>query len=277
MRAEVGVCGVGMLDAPHEFGERESEDGGVGAGEVGVLLGAGLDGDIGGGEGGDVVLVGVVSDDLVLAAVEEMQAERLGVGGVARSVDDDGLVGGGDVGGGGLGEVGEEDVVPESGSGGRDGRPDVEDVVLEVFVEDAGLDLEGGLRGLEVVFEAEEAGGAAGSEVEGVEQAEARATMETMETMRTKSSAPMPLARMAVISESAARRLRPRRMPTRTAMGMVRVRALGRMKTKMRRTSAREAESRTTSSRILPRSRMKSTKVKRTPPRRAWEVTSRRM
>ena len=42
-----------------------------------------------------------------------------------------------------------------------------------------------------------------------------------METMRTKSMAPRPAARMAVISLSAARRDRPRRMPTRTAMGMV--------------------------------------------------------
>ena len=45
------------------------------------------------------------------------------------SADDDGLVGGGDVGGGGLGEVGEEDVMPEGGSGGGADVLDVEDVV----------------------------------------------------------------------------------------------------------------------------------------------------
>ena len=41
--------------------------------------------------------------------------------------------------------------------------------------------------------------------------------------------------------------------------------------------SESEAESRTTSSRMRGRSRMKSTKVNRTPPSRAWEVISRRM
>ncbi len=137
-----------MLAAAQELGEWKGEDGGVVAGEVGVLLGAGFDGDVGGGEGGDVVLVGIVGVGLMLAAVEEMEAEGLGVGGVAGSADDDGLVGGGDVGGGGLGEVGEEDMMPEGGSGGGTDVLDVEDVVLEVFVEDAGLDLEGGLRGL---------------------------------------------------------------------------------------------------------------------------------
>ena len=77
-----------------------------------------LDGDVGGGEGGDVVLVGIVGRGLVLAAVEQMKTDGLGVGGVGGSVDDDGLGGGGDVGGGGLGEVGEEDVLPDGGSGG---------------------------------------------------------------------------------------------------------------------------------------------------------------
>ncbi len=42
-----------------------------------------------------------------------------------------------------------------------------------------------------------------------------------MESARRKLQMPMPLARMAVISLSAARRLRPMRIPTSTLMGSV--------------------------------------------------------
>ncbi len=48
-----------------------------------------------------------------------------------------------------------------------------------------------------------------------------------MPTMRTKPHTPMPEARMAVTSLSAARRLRPRRIPTSTAMGIVTVKMSG--------------------------------------------------
>ena len=75
-----GMSLSGCVAAAPELGERKGEDGGVGAAEVGVLLGAGLDGEVGGGEGGDVVLVGVVGRGLVLAAVEEMETDGLGVG-----------------------------------------------------------------------------------------------------------------------------------------------------------------------------------------------------
>ena len=63
-------------------------------------------------------------------------------------------------------------MVPGGGTGGGYVL-DVEDVVLEVFVEDSGLDLEGGLRGFELVFQLEQVGGGARGEVESVEQAEA--------------------------------------------------------------------------------------------------------
>ena len=153
-----GGLGVG---ATPEFGEGEGFNVGVEAAEVGVFGGLGLDGDVGGGEGGDVVLVGVGGGGGVLATVEEMETDGLRVGGVGGSVDDDGLFGGGDVGVGGFGEVSEEDVMPESGSGGGGYVLDVEDAVLELFVEDAGLDLEGGLGGLEGFAKGEEAGGGA--------------------------------------------------------------------------------------------------------------------
>ena len=88
-------------------------------------------------------------------------------------VGNEGLVGGDDVGVCGLGEVGEEEVVPGGGSGDRAHVLDVEDVVLEVFIEDAGLDFEGGLRGFELIFQLEQIAGGARREVKGVDQAEA--------------------------------------------------------------------------------------------------------
>ncbi len=164
-----GALGVG---AAPEFGEREGFDVGIEPAEVGVFGGFGFDGNIGSGEGGDVVLVGVVGGGVMLASVDEVEADGLGVGGVRGSVDDDGLGGGGDMGVGGLCEVGEEDVVPESGSGGGCCVLNVEDTILELFVEDARLDLEGGLRGRERFAERDDAGGSAWGEIEGVEEAE---------------------------------------------------------------------------------------------------------
>ncbi len=106
------------------------------------------------------------------AAIEEVKAEGLRFG--SAGAGDEGLVGGGDVGVGGLGEVGEEDVTPEGCAGGGVDVLNVEDVVAEVLIEDAWLDLEGGLRGFELVLEAEEIGGAARGEVESVDQADGR-------------------------------------------------------------------------------------------------------
>ncbi len=108
----------------------------------------------------------------MLAAVDEVKAYGLGIAGSRGSVDHDGLVGGGDARVAGLGEVGEEDVVPEGCTGGGTNVLDVEDVVLEVLVEDAGLDLEGGLGGFERVLQREESGGGVGSKVEGVDEAQ---------------------------------------------------------------------------------------------------------
>ena len=106
----------------------------------------------------------------MLAAVEQMETDGLGVLRVGCAIDDDGLVGGGDVGIRWLGEVGEEDVMPESGSGGGADILNVEDVVFELFVEDTGLNLEGGLRRLQRLSEGDEAGGGAWGEIERVEE-----------------------------------------------------------------------------------------------------------
>ena len=141
---------------------------GVEAGEVrAFLLLTGLHGELGGEEGGDVVLAGIVEGDVVAAAVGELEAE-----GLVGTGEDGGFVGGDDVGGGGLGEVGDEDVTPDGGAvGAGDDVLCVEDVVLEVFVEDARLNFDGGLAGLGGVFVVEKGLGGAGSEIERVGQA----------------------------------------------------------------------------------------------------------
>ncbi len=90
-----------------------------------------------------------------------------------------------------------------------------------------------------------------------------------METMRRKLHTPMPLARMAVISLSAASRLRPIRMPTSTPAGMLMVSVTGTMKKKTSATLGNGALLRTTSSRICPRSRVNRTKVNTATPIRA--------
>lgn len=92
--------------------------------------------------------------------------------------------------------------------------------------------------------------------------------------MRTIWVAPIPLARMAVTSLSAANRLRPIRIPTSTPMGMVMVSAMGKVNRNISATLGRGALLRTTNSRIRPRSRMKMTKVNKAAPRAAWESTS---
>ena len=82
---------------------------------------------------------------------------------------------------------------------------------------------------------------------------------------------------MAVISLSAASRLRPSRMPTSTDMGMVTTSVLGRMKRKIFSTLISDELLCTTRARIRPRSRIYRMKVKSTPPSSAWERISFKM
>ena len=164
-----------------------------------------------------------------MAAVNQVEVDGLGIAETGLAGDDDGRVRGGDVGVGGLGEVSEEDVVPKGGAGCGADVLDVEHVVMEVFVEDAGLDLEGGLGGFEAVFETQQCAGSVGCEIKRVGEAEGEGQAGDDGDDADEVKGAMPAARMAVISESAARRERPSRMPTSTAMGMVTVRALGRV------------------------------------------------
>ena len=138
--------GLGVCAAP-EFGEGKGLDAGVEAPEMSVG-GDCFDGDVGGGKGGDIVLVGVGGGGVVLATVEEMQTDGLGVRGVGSAVDDDGLVRGGDVGvADSVRSARKTWCQREAPAAGRDVL-NVEDAVFEVLVEDAGLDFEGGLGGL---------------------------------------------------------------------------------------------------------------------------------
>jgi hypothetical protein len=101
--------------------------------------------------------------------------------------------------------------------------------------------------------------------------------MATRETIPTKRHTPMPAARIAVISLSAAIRLRPSNTPTSTAMGIVMVKVLGRVKRKISPMLASDALSRTITPRMSASGRMKRMKVNSAPPMRACEMTSLRM
>ena len=82
---------------------------------------------------------------------------------------------------------------------------------------------------------------------------------------------------MAIISLSAARRLSPSSTPTSTAMGMVTLKVLGNVKSRISITFVNVELLRTTISRMWGRSRMKSMKVKSAHPMSAWERISPRM
>ncbi len=90
--------------------------------------------------------------------------------GLDVAVDDDRLVGRGDVGSRRLREIGQEDVVPDGGARRGTNVLNVEDVVAEVLVEDARLHLERGLRRLKRIGEREDRGGGARREIERVEE-----------------------------------------------------------------------------------------------------------
>jgi len=98
-----------------------------------------------------------------------------------------------------------------------------------------------------------------------------------MKMIRRNVHTPRPLARIAVISLSAASRLNPIKMPTNTPMGMVYVRANGAVSKKILATLGKGALLRTTRSRMRPRSRVNRTKVNTAVPMRACETTSLRI
>ena len=96
---------------------------------------------IGFGEGGDLIFVGLVGHGLVFGAVAQPHDSAL-----AFAVDDCGGGPGGDFGSGGVGKIGEENLLPVGRAGAGDHVLHIEDVVLKFFVEDAGLDFIRSLR-----------------------------------------------------------------------------------------------------------------------------------
>ncbi len=101
--------------------------------------------------------------------------------------------------------------------------------------------------------------------------------MATMEATRTKYPMPRPDARMAMISLSAAKRLSPSRTPTSTAMGMVTLRVLGIVKSRISITLLKLELLRTTISNMCGKSFMNKMKVKSAQPMSVWERISPRM
>jgi len=92
--------------------------------------------------------------------------------------------------------------------------------------------------------------------------------------MDTNRIAPIPLARMAVISASAAMRLKPISIPTNTPIGIVTFSAVGTVRKKISATLGSGALLRTTSSKSRPTSRMKITNVNSPAPNSACLITS---
>ena len=88
---------------------------------------------------------------------------------------------------------------------------------------------------------------------------------------------PSPEARMATISLSEARRLRPSKTPTSTAMGMVTLKVLGSVKSRISITLEKVELLRTTTSRMCGKSCMNKMKVKSAQPMSVWERISPRM
>ena len=104
------VAAVGALRLAgglQELAVIHGEDGGVEAPQVNVALGAEGEGPIGLGEVGDIVLAGLVGDHVVLGAVAEADEQAL-----LAVVGDGGRLGGGDAGGGGIGDIGDEKLLP---------------------------------------------------------------------------------------------------------------------------------------------------------------------
>jgi len=163
------VAGPTVRTAP-DLWHRQRVQRRVCARDVGVVLILELDGDVGGGKSGDVVLVGIGLGDLVLAAIDQVQAKTLRVAADGRKRQS--LLGGGDVGILLLGQVGEEDMIPDDGPFGWLHVLYKKDVVLEVLVEDARLNGKGDLRGLELILQPKQVAGRARRKVERIDQTE---------------------------------------------------------------------------------------------------------
>ncbi len=125
-----------------------------------------LHGQIGGGEGGDIVLARVAGGHIVAGPVGELQVQ-----GLPAAAEHHRFLRGDDVRRRRLREIGQEDVLPQGRAvGSRHDLLDIQNVVLQVLVEDPGLYLQGRLRGLAGLLIAQQRGGGAWGHVERIGQ-----------------------------------------------------------------------------------------------------------
>jgi hypothetical protein len=87
------------------------------------------------------------------------------------AIDDGGAIGGGDLRRVGIGYVGQKDATPVGGAGASTHILHVEDVILEIFIEDAGLDFVGSLGIGERIFQIAHGGSRLRGQDHGVEHA----------------------------------------------------------------------------------------------------------
>ena len=149
--ARLAGVGFGMVAAVPELASGHFGDGD----EFGFgFFGFGeCDGQIGLGEGGDLVLLRVLGQGLLLRSLVEVHVDEVGIVG-----EDDAVAGHGDFGGGRVADIGEEDAAPARGVGAGADILDVEHQVFEIFVKDAGLNFKRGLGAAQLVLQARECG-----------------------------------------------------------------------------------------------------------------------
>ena len=164
------ALGVGATNALEQCIHGQGVDGGIHPAQVHFALRVQLERTIGGCERGDVVLVGIVIDSVVLGSVAETHEQHLG--GIA---DHGGGRCGSDARRSGVADLGHEDLVPVGRACSGTHVLHVENEVLEFLVEDAGLNLVGGLRCFQRPFHVEDGLVGAGGEIERVGKTQQRA------------------------------------------------------------------------------------------------------
>ena len=111
------------------------QDGDVIVADVGIFLGADVQRKFRLQKSRNLILRRPVVDyDLVLGAIPQTHQDD-----VSSSIGDHGLLSGGDLGLEWIAQVGEEDALPVGDAGSGADILHVQDVILKVFVEDAGL------------------------------------------------------------------------------------------------------------------------------------------
>ena len=182
-----------------------------------VFGGRKFDGNIGLLESGNLVVVGQLGIGFVSGAVDQMEMQAILTLGY-----EDAFMRQRDAWIRGIGNIGEKDAFPDSGTLSSVHVLHVQHELWKAFVEDSRLHFEGNLRAFELILKMPERCQRPRRQIKAIDQsASAHAPTTKIASTRPKLHTPMPLARMAVISLSAASRLSPIRIPTSTLIGMV--------------------------------------------------------